>query len=70
MYGPAAGHFDGINDPHVVLIVFCKGMVSLVHKDRALVVVDGDIHWMPGRHLDPGRGPAATGEIIHNHRFK
>ncbi|MNH46477.1 hypothetical protein D3C79_1092750 [compost metagenome] len=43
------------------------GVVDGVHGDRGRVVVDGDFRAAAQRHLDPGRRPAATGEVVHDY---
>lgn len=61
---PAARRLQRIDLPDVVADVDGAGVVHLVHPDRFFIVVDGDIDRTAQRRLDPGRCPAAAGEVV------
>jgi hypothetical protein len=50
--------------PDIVADVQRAGMVGLVHPDRLLVMIDGDIDGAAERGLDAGARPAAAGEVV------
>ncbi|MNF82103.1 hypothetical protein D3C84_644010 [compost metagenome] len=63
----AARHYIARHDiPYRLAIVLCGRVVDGVHGNRVRVVVDGDLRAAAQRHLDPGRRPAATGEVVHD----
>ncbi len=53
-----------IDLPDVVADMQGAGVVGLMHADRLLVMVDGDIHGAAQRGFDAGGCPAAAGEVV------
>ena len=55
-----------VNFPHVLCVMFRRGMVCPVHGDGCRIVIDGDVNASPYGDFNTGGSASATGEVIHD----
>ena len=58
--------FHRIYLPHILTVMLCVRVISLVHPDSFRIMVNGNIYTVAGSHLYPGAGSASAGKVVND----